>query len=229
MKGQNTSKVNPPKLVRAPSTWRLYVIIDKQAAGSQSLAGLAQQAIQGGADVLQLRDKSAPAKALMEEAQQILPLTQAAGIALIINDRVDVACAVGADGVHVGQEDLPVAQARAILGKGKLIGKSTHSFLQALGAEAEGADYLGLGPIFPTPTKPDYGSVGTDLIQPLAAKVHIPFVCIGGIDLENINEVLSAGAKCVAVVRAICHAQDPEGATRQLKQRLIQSAATFSI
>ena len=204
------------------SHWQLYVIVDRQAAGSRDLAEVTAQAIRGGADVIQLRDKRASARELIAEASRCTALARAAGIPLVINDRADVARAVGADGVHLGQDDLPVAEARRLLGPGTLIGKSTHSLAQALAAAAEAPDYLGCGPIFPTPTKPEYGSVGLALIGQVVSRVSLPVICIGGIDAANIDRLMEAGARCVAVVRAVCAAEDPEAATRHLKQRLAQ-------
>lgn len=206
--------------LNAPSCWRLYVIVDRSAVGSRDVLDVAAAAIRGGADVIQLREKAASTRQLLDDAQRLLPLTRRAGLPLIINDRVDVAKAAGADGVHLGQDDLPVAAARDMLGAGRLIGTSTHSLEQALAAAAEGVDYLGLGPIFPTPTKPDYGSIGTELIARVLSRVRLPVVCIGGIDGATLPDVLEAGAACVAVVRAVCAADDPESATRALKDAL---------
>ena len=205
------------------SAWRLYVIVDRSAAGGRDLADIAAAAIRGGADVIQLRDKTASDRHVLEEARRLLPLTRAARVPLIVNDRVEIARAAGADGVHLGQDDLPVHDARRLLGPGRLIGQSTHSLDQALAAQAEGPDYLGVGPVFPTPTKPDYGSVGTALIGEVAARVRLPVVCIGGIDRGNLGEVLRAGAERIAVVRAVCAAADPEASARALKQLLAQS------
>ena len=202
------------------SAWRLYVIVDRAAAGSRPLAEIAAAAIRGGADVLQLRDKTAPGKILLAEAAQLLRLTRAAGIPLIINDRPDIAHASGADGVHLGQDDLPVAAARRLLGPGRLIGKSTHSLEQARTAQTEGPDYIGVGPIFSTPTKPDDEPVGLRLIGQVAEAVAVPAVCIGGIDEGNIEQVLEAGAQRIAVVRAVCAAAHPEAAVRRLKDAL---------
>ena len=204
------------------SSWQLYVIIDRTASGSRDLAELTMAAIRGGADVIQLRDKSASSAQLIREAKRLLPVTRAARIPLIINDRVEVVDAVGADGVHLGQDDGPIEEARRLLGSTRLIGKSTHSFEQALAAEREGADYIGFGPIFPTPTKPEYASIGTSLIQEVLMRVKVPVVCIGGIDPTVLRSVLAAGATCVAVVRAVCSADDPERAARRLKQTLTQ-------
>ena len=203
------------------SAWRLYVIIDRAASRGRDLAELTAAAIRGGADVIQLRDKQASARGLLDEAARLLTATRSAGIPLIINDRVDIARAVGADGVHLGQDDLPVAAARDVLGPHALLGVSTHSREQAIAAEAAGADYLGFGPIFPTPTKPEYGSIGTGLIREVTTRVRIPTVCIGGIDATTLDEVLRAGATCIAVVRAVCGADNPEAAARGLKQLLM--------
>lgn len=204
------------------SKCRLYVIIDRAASGGRDLADVASAAVRGGADVLQFRDKTASARAFLQEAERLLSVARRADVPLIINDRVDIACAVGADGVHLGQDDLPLAAARRVLGPGRLIGRSTHSLEQARDAEAEGADYIGCGPMFQTPTKPDYGSVGTELIGRVTDTVRIPVVCIGGIDRGNLAAVLEAGADRVAVVRAVCAAGDPESAARELKQALEQ-------
>ena len=202
--------------------WRLYAILDRAALADRDPVVVASAAIRGGADAIQWRDKQASSAQLIEDAARLLPLTQAAGIPLIINDRPDVAQTVGAHGVHLGQEDMPLKDARALLGPGRLIGKSTHSLDQALAAEAEGADYIGLGPIFPTPTKPNYGSVGLSLITEVVPKLHISAVCIGGIDATNVQRVFAAGARCIAVVRALCAAPHPEEATRLLKKNIIE-------
>lgn len=204
------------------SAWRLYAIIDRAAAGAADLVTLAQAAIRGGADVVQLRDKAASAERLTREAEQLLAITRPSGIPLIINDRPDVARTVGAEGVHLGQDDLPLQDARILLGPGRMIGKSTHSLAQAVAAMQEGADYIGIGPVYPTPTKPAYGSIGLELVTQVAACATVPFVCIGGIDVARVVEVLQAGGRCIAVVRAICGAADPEQAARLLKQTVSQ-------
>ena len=210
------------------SAWQLYVIVDRDASGGRDLAQIAAAAIRGGADILQLREKHATDAQVRRDAERLLPLTRAAGIPLIINDRIEVASQTGADGVHLGQADPPVTEARRVLGPGRRVGKSTHSLEQALAAEAEGADYLGLGPVFPTPTKPDYGSLGPGIISQVRARVSIPVVCIGAISLETLQPVLEAGAACVAVVRAVCAAEDPEAAARALKAGLRQPARVTS-
>lgn len=208
---------------RSCSTWRLYAIVDRAALGPRDPVDTALAAARGGADVIQLRDKSGTARWLLETAAALLPRLRPLGAALMINDRVDVVQLVGADGVHLGQEDLPVAQARELLGPERLIGKSTHSLEQALSAASEPVDYLALGPLFATPTKPDYGSVGLELIGNVVGRVNRPVVCIGGIEEGNVQAVQQAGGRCVAVIRAICAAADPEQAARELKRSLTQS------
>ena len=208
----------------ACSDWRLYVIIDRATVKARDLAEVAEAAIRGGADVLQLRDKAASDDTLIEEARRLLRLTRGAGIPLIINDRPEVARAIGAEGVHLGQADLPLSVARRRLGPSAILGRSTHSLAQARAAEADGADYIGCGPVFATPTKPEYAGVGLGLIAEVDSQVRVPLVCIGGIDQTTLPQVLAAGATRVAVVRAICGAADPEAAARALKHALTQGS-----
>jgi thiamine-phosphate pyrophosphorylase len=205
------------------SAWTLYVIVDRAAAGGRDPVTVAEAAVRGGADVLQLRDKHSAPDLILPLARQLRALTLRHRIPLIINDHIAVAAKCGADGVHLGQDDASVAEARRVLAPAQLVGKSTHSLEQALAAEQEGADYVGCGPVFATPTKSDYGSVGLGLVRQVTGRVRIPVVCIGGIDLERVDEVREAGARCVAVVRAVCAAADPEAACRELKRRLGQT------
>ncbi len=211
------------------SGWQLYVIVDQDAVAGRDLAWIAEQAIRGGADVIQLRAKAASTRDLIEHAQRLREVTQAGKVPLVINDRVDVALAVGAEGVHLGQDDLPVAVARRLLGPGRILGKSTHTLDQAREADRDGVDYLAVGPIFSTPTKPDSPHVGLRLIRDVKAHVQRPMVAIGGIDLTTLSEVMAAGAQCVAVVRAVSAAGDPATAARDLKRLLIQHARTQSV
>lgn len=201
--------------------WKLYVITDAEAPRGRLLEDVVAQAIEGGADVIQLRDKKASDSELISVAKKILGVTRRQGIPLIINDRVDVAKRVGADGAHLGQEDGDLAQARLVLGEGAIIGRSTHSPDQALRAQREGFDYIGVGPIFKTPTKPSYEPVGLELIRFASQQVFIPFVAIGGIDTENVSKVVDAGARTVAVVRAIMGAENPKEAARRIKERVL--------
>lgn len=200
--------------------FKLYVIIDGKSSKGRSLVYVARQAIAGGADVIQLRHKEASSKELMKLGRQLRSLTRKEKIIFIVNDRVDIAYGVDADGVHLGQDDLPLEIARSILGKKKFIGISTHSLPQALKAQEKGADYIGVGPVFSTPTKPDYRVIGTTLIEEMEDRINIPFVAIGGIDETNIGEVIASGARRVAVVRAVCAANDIKAAAKRLKGRL---------
>ena len=202
--------------------WRLYVIVDPAAAHGRRLDDLAAAAIRGGADAIQLRDKTATARQLLADAAALLAVTRPAKVPLIINDRADVAAGAGADGVHLGQDDLPVRQARRLLGPSAIIGLSTHSLEQARAALDEPVDYIGLGPIFPTPTKPGSSSIGVELIRPVVRAARCQVVCIGGVDAETVGRVIEAGGACVAVVRAVCAAADPEAAARALTSCLIQ-------
>lgn len=174
-------------------------------------------ALDAGVRLFQLRMKTAETRRLYETAAALCPLVRKGGGTFIVNDRVDVAQAIGADGVHLGQEDLPLADARAILGPGRLIGISTHNIRQALEAEAGGADYIGFGPIFPTVTKenPD-PVVGVDGLREVRARVRIPVVAIGGITAKNAAAVRAAGADGVAVVSAVLAASDPKAAIAEL-------------
>src|SRR3989475_11037737 len=184
---------NAPRRVPFPAG--LYLILDPAVAGSLSLTDLVKTALRTGVRFFQLRMKTPHAGEFYDLAAQFCALIRAGEGTFIVNDRVDVAQAVGADGVHLGQEDLPLADARAILGPDKLIGISTHTMNQALEADAGGADYVGFGPIFPTSTKeqPD-PVVGIAGLREVRAKVRLPIVAIGGITTKNESEVDAAGA-----------------------------------
>ena len=196
---------------------RLYVIVDRSVLSGRDPAAVAEAAIRGGADVIQWRDKSSGENEFLKSAQSLRECTRRGGALFVVNDRVEAALQIGADGVHVGHEDLPVRQVRAQVGPDILIGRSTHSLEEALQAQADGADYLGVGPVFSTPTKPAYRPVGLDLLGPVRVHIQIPWFAIGGIDLQNLPLVLSKGAARVAVVRAVAAASDPEAAARAFK------------
>lgn len=201
-------------------SWRLYVITDLKSIGDRSLNTVVQAAIAGGASVIQLRDKESDDERLVQSAVSLLGLTRPRGIPLIINDRVQVAKRSGADGLHLGQEDGSLRETRAVLGEDAIIGRSTHSQTQALAAQAEGFDYIAIGPIYQTPTKPDYAPVGLELVKFAAKNIRIPFVAIGGIDANNIAEVHKAGARTVAVVRAVMGESNPQQAAHRLTSLL---------
>lgn len=200
----------------------LYVILDRLTCAEPDLAAAAEQIIAGGADFIQLRDKVSDDKTLFSTALKIQKITKKHNLPLIINDRIDLALALDADGVHLGQDDLPLNIARKFLGKDKIIGCSTRNLPQALQAQEAGADYIGVGPIFSTPTKPDYKAVGLDLIKTVKDKIIIPFVAIGGIDHNNIKEVISAGARIIAVVRAAVGEKDMVKAVSNLKKLITE-------
>ncbi len=197
----------------------LYVITQK----GRPYADFVRQACAGGADVVQLRDKDLSARELFQLAKELQAICDQTGTFFILNDRVDVAKAAGLDGVHLGQNDLSARETRKILGHNKLIGVSTHSTAQALQAAGDGADYIACGPVFATPTKPDYRPVGLELVKEYKKLVRIPFVAIGGIDDTNVDQVIAAGADRVAVVRAVAAAADPEAAARSLKDKIAAS------
>jgi thiamine-phosphate pyrophosphorylase len=204
----------------------LYPIVDPAAARGggdpvERARSLARAVLAGGAKVLQLRMKGGPGGAdagdILAAAQALRRLTRDAGCLFVVNDRVDVALLAGADGVHVGQEDLPYAEVRRLVGAGRLVGVSTHTVDEARAAEAAGADYIGFGPMFPTTTKTDTRPQRTlDLLRDVKGAVGIPVVAIGGITDARIPEVRAAGADSVAVISAIMAAEDPEAATRAL-------------
>jgi len=199
----------------------LYLILDPAVAGSCSLTDIVQTALDAGVRLFQLRMKTVETGRLHEMASVLCPLVHQGGGTFIVNDRVDVAQAIGADGVHLGQEDVPLADARAILGAGRLIGISTHTLAQALEAQAGGADYIGYGPVFPTATKenPD-PVVGVAGLREARAKVGIPIVAIGGINAQNAANAHAAGADCIAVVSAVLAAADPKAAIAELLKAL---------
>jgi thiamine-phosphate pyrophosphorylase len=193
----------------------LYLVAPLRANG-RDLVDVTAQAIAGGVDALQLRDKHASDDELVAGLRALRPLCTETGTLLILNDRPDLAVAGGADGVHVGQDDLAVPAARAIVGEDRLVGLSTHSPEQVDAAIAAGADHIGVGPINVTPTKRGVAAVGTELVR-YAATRPLPFVAIGGIDAANVAAPLDAGARRVAVVRAIVDAADPRAAAAELR------------
>lgn len=190
---------------------RLYLVCDAQPDA------FLRQALAGGVDIVQLRMKDAADEQILAAAARLRPVCGEHGALLIINDRPDLAVAAGADGVHVGQDDLSVAAARAAVGPERLIGLSTHTPAQVDAAGPAGADYIGVGPVNPTPTKPGRPAVGLELVRHAAAHARVPFFAIGGIDAGNVAAVRAAGAGRVAVVRALTESADPQAAARSLR------------
>ena len=188
---------------------RLYGILDLGYVAANNAADIARRMVAGGVDILQIRAKHLLAPDIRALAEQVRPITASAGVPLIINDHPWLVPPTGADGAHIGQDDGPLAAARAKAGPGKWIGRSTHSLEQARAARDEGADYLGFGPLFATPTKPDYHPIGLDDIARVHAEItDRPIFCIGGIKLENLPDVIAAGARRVVIVSGLLLADD---------------------
>ena len=201
----------------------LYAIVDP-LEGERTPAALAALLLAGGARLLQLRLKAAHSRNLLAAAERIRPLAHAAGALFLVNDRPDVARAVEADGVHLGQDDLPVAAARRVLGPGSMVGVSTHDVEQARAAVADGADYVAVGPIYATSTKATgLAPRGLELVRAVRAAVPCPVVAIGGITPETAAAVRAAGADAVAMIGALVGAPDPAAAVRDVLARLALS------
>jgi thiamine-phosphate pyrophosphorylase len=200
---------------------RLYGIADLGYVSTCELVAMTRALCEGGVDLLQLRAKGYSAGEIETFARSMLPVTQDFGVPLIINDHPEVAAEVGSEGVHVGQEDEAVAKARALLGPGCVVGKSTHSLAQAVAAAEEGADYIGFGPLYATGTKPDYVPIGLADVGEVNRRVAVPVFCIGGVNAGRLDEVLAAGARRVVVVSAFLQAPNVVLAVRELKARLV--------
>lgn len=198
----------------------LYGILDMGYVAEDGVPAMTLALTEAGVDVLQLRAKGADEAAVERLGRVILPITRAAGVPLIINDFPASAARLGAEGVHVGQEDEAVARARAVVGPGKIVGKSTHSLAQAEAAVKEGADYIGFGPLFPTPTKPGRPAIGLDEVAEVHRRVSLPIFCIGGVKLENLDVVLGAGARRVVIVSGLLQAADVAGYGRAVRGRM---------
>jgi thiamine-phosphate pyrophosphorylase len=203
---------------------KLHVLTDTGSQDRHDHPALARLAIAGGADTIQLRDKRATTRELVEIAREVGKICRRAGVPLVINDRVDVSQAADADGVHLGQDDFPISLAREILGPDRIIGGSATSVAQATEAMWAGADYVGIGSIYATSSKPDAGSpVGVAHLREVASAIEIPVIAIGGVTAERVAELLEAGAQGVAVIRAVVGAPDPQAAVAEL-QRAIATA-----
>jgi thiamine-phosphate pyrophosphorylase len=185
---------------------RLYGIIDLDYTERSDAAHIAEQMIEGGVDLIQLRGKSKSLSELTDLAAELHEVTAKSSTPLIVNDHAEIGRRVPVEGVHVGQDDDSIQIARQKAARAILVGKSTHSLEQARAAEREGADYIGFGPIFATPTKPDYAPIGLEDIGRVHAEVNLPIFCIGGINIDNLQSVIDAGAKRVVMVSALLKA-----------------------
>ena len=193
---------------RAGFDFRLYAIAGETYHPGRDLIEVMEAAIRGGADIVQLRDKETPPEELLGKARALRELTRRYGVPFIVNDYPELALEAEADGVHLGQEDMPIAEARRLLGEDKIIGISTHTIGQAREAVRAGADYIGVGPVYPTPTKPGRAAAGLEFVRQAAAEIAIPWVAIGGITAENSHLARQHGADGVAVISAITESAD---------------------
>jgi len=198
----------------------LYVITDTQALKGRSHVEVATQAIRGGAKAIQLHDKLLSKKELLPIAQELKNLCAEHNVLFIINDYLDLVLAADADGLHLGQDDLPIKVARKLLPIDKILGSSTTTVDQALAAESEGADYIAVGSIYPTSSKETAKVVGLDRLYQIRQAVTLPLVAIGGITKDNVHEVMTAGANSVAIISAILQAKDIEEAARQIVDKV---------
>ena len=204
--------------------YSIYLVTDRNMARGRTTIEIVEASIRGGASCIQLREKTCSTLEFIEEALAIRRLLATHGIPLIINDRVDVALAVKADGVHLGQKDMPCRMARQLLPENMIIGISAESLDDAIAAEKDGADYIGVSPIFSTPTKADTAPpLGLEGLRAIRAKVGVPLVGIGGLNADNAKAVIHNGADGVAVVSAIVAADDPMAATRYLRNVVRQA------
>ena len=211
------------RMLRQDKTKRLsglYVIIDTQALKGRHHVEVARQVIRGGAKVIQLRDKTLGPKELLPVARQLSNLCTEQGVLFIMNDYLDLTIETEADGLHLGQSDLPVAVARKLLPIDKIVGCSTTTVEMALAAQAEGADYIAVGSMYPTSSKEAAKVVGLEVLCQVRRAVSVPLVAIGGITRDNVAEVMAAGADAVAVISAVLGADSPEAAAREIVKRI---------
>lgn len=197
--------------------WSLYVVTDSVVAGGRPLQQLVAAAIRGGAGVVQFREKRMKTRHMIAAAEELCRLCRGHGVPFLVNDRLDVALAVDADGLHVGQDDIPAGVARRLLGPGKILGVSVRGPTELREAEEQGADYVSVSPVFATPTKPDHEEpVGLDGLKALVEQARLPVVAIGGIDRHNAAAVMKTGVEGICVISAVLAAEDVEQAAREL-------------
>lgn len=209
------------------SKMELYIVTDRKASRGRDHMSMVRAALDGGADVIQLRDKDLSGRDLYALAREMASLVHASRARFIVNDRLDIALAAGADGVHLGQYDLPVAAARSLSPPSLIIGASVGSVEEALAAERDGANYIALSPVFSTPTKDDAGpGHGLEVLREIKAAVKLPVIAIGGVNAGNVTEVVAAGADGVAVISAVLGADDVEAAARSMRELVIRAKAS---
>ena len=196
---------------------RLCVIVDRDFLKPKEILKVAREAIRGGADVIQIRDKKSPVTEIVKAAKAVKRMAGPRGVPVIVNDRIEAAVAADADGLHIGQGDLDIKLVRKILGRDKIVGASVTNMDEALRAKAAGADYIGAGPIFKTPIKSGKKPKGFKLLEAVK-KLDIPFFAIGGIDFENARKLAKRGFKNIAVIRVACRSRNPYAAVKRLKE-----------
>ncbi|MBS3971188.1 MAG: thiamine phosphate synthase [Clostridia bacterium] len=202
--------------------WHVYLITSQELSRGRSTLQVVKEAVAAGVDVVQLREKTMEGKELLEIGKKIREITKAAGVKYIVNDRVDIALLTDADGVHLGQSDIPYKHARTLVGENMIIGISVDTVKQAVKAEREGADYIGVGPVYATNSKNDAGPcLGLENLKKIRSNSTIPIVAVGGINHENAKEVILNGADCLSVISAITQAEDIQGSVQELKRQII--------
>jgi len=209
-------------LITQNTDWSLYAILDKECAKERSLTQLSEQAIQGGAGILQLRNKISASDEFYADTLKIKEVTRHFRIPLIINDHLDIALAAKADGVHLGQDDLPLAEARKLLGKQMILGASVHNLKEFEIALTGEPDYLGVGTIYPSSSKADLKSAGIKIIEQLRQKTTLPLIGIGGLTVENLEPAIRAGADGVAVISDLFTRQDVCGRAKEFVKKVKQ-------
>ncbi len=201
--------------------YTLYLVTDRELMSTETLEEAVEKAIKGGCTLVQLREKTASSLEFYENALKVKAVTDKYNIPLIINDRVDIALAIDADGIHVGQEDLPAQTVRRIIGEGKILGVSANSVESAIKAQKDGADYIGVGAVYSTNTKTDAGVITRERLLAVRQAVTVPIVAIGGINLQNAALLKDTGINGIAVVSAIIAQKDIEAAAKELKSEFI--------
>lgn len=209
--------------------YSLYLVTDANLSRGRSHREIVESAVRGGSTIVQYREKNASTRRMIKEAGELKELCRRLGVPLVVNDRVDVALAIDADGVHVGQDDMPPEMARRLIGPDKILGVSAETPEQAIRAAAGGADYVGASAVFATPTKPDTGEpIGLQGVAAIARVSTVPVVAIGGINAGNAAEVMRAGASGIAVISAIVSADNVETAARELR-RIVEDTRQESV
>ena len=205
-------------MIKEDIDYSVYLVTDSRDKSEEEFLAIIEEAIKGGTSIVQLREKTASTKDFYELALKVKEITSRYDVPLLINDRIDIALAIDSEGVHIGQDDMPADIARAIIGDEKILGVSASTVDEAVKAQKDGADYIGSGAVFPTSTKDDADSVSKDELKEIVNSIDIPVVAIGGITLENAQELKDTGISGFSVVSAIMGAKDPQEASKKLKE-----------